>query len=961
MHFLAHLLVRRTAAWATVFVVFLLSMASLYYASRVDRDDDVLAFLPRQNPEVGIFYDVSKRFGSLDVALVGVESDDVLAPDFLQRLRAATKRLNETDGIGHAMSLANVEDFAADTQRGGITTDYLIGKIPETDAERAALRAKVMSRDHVVGNLISKDGKAVLIYCFAGYGTEQKVVAQKVRTAIEEAFPQEKKYWGGAPFISTYIYDVTQEDMRRLAPWAVLVIVLITVISFRDVIGAGLALLSTAIGIVMSLGLMGALGVSVNVVLGSLPVILFALGSAYPVHILSRYYAIAHGTDGRTALVRTLIEVGPPVVASGLTTVVSLLSFLLMDIKPLRTFGIFTALGIFITLVLAMTFVPAIIYLARLKGKPPQERGPKRFHVWLCTLPQRKRALVGAAVAVVAIASAFYVGKLDSRMDNAAFFMKNSPPDQAERFLHDSFGGSLFLQIQIEGDMTDPAVLREVRTLADRIATTPHVTSVNHIGNVIAQINEAMEGDRRIPDTAAKVKLLYQFLAGKKAVEQLVTDDKRHALMHVKLDTRTAADTEPLVEQIRKLTRDTMLPRIVVVEGPGNRTDELDSRKQTQVVDRLRAVGAQYGVTMPAASDIESRMRGKKGLDVTDAVQAAVIKFLGSDECSVELEGPEPKQKVAKALAGIGAKPAEAKLTEAISTALEKPASDELVLDLAGTVERPLDEIWRRATTAAIAKELVQATKTTVPEGPEGERFMIAVATALMDIDVQRVALPPKAGEEGQALSVSVTGLPVMHAGLSQSVEANQWKSLGFSLGMVLIIMTALFRSLFSGFLGIFPIVLTTSIIYGGMGAMGVRLDIGTSMLASLIIGAGVDYAVHLMASWRAPNGGDISDAAKTAARETGPAIWVNALMVAAGFFVLTLGDARPLQNVGGLTSAAMITAALVTMLVIPLLARKLSYYGGANRIPAVALPSEASDTDLDTGANRPLNERGSR
>jgi predicted RND superfamily exporter protein len=226
---------------------------------------------------------------------------------------------------------------------------------------------------------------------------------------------------------------------------------------------------------------------------------------------------------------------------------------------------------------------------------------------------------------------------------------------------------------------------------------------------------------------------------------------------------------------------------------------------------------------------------------------------------------------------------------------------------------------------------------------------------------VPSIALPPNAGEQGQTLSVAVTGLPVMHAGLSRSVEANQWKSLGFSLGMVFVIMVLLFRSVFSGMLGVLPIVLTTLIIYGGMGAMGVRLDIGTSMLASLIIGAGVDYAVHLLASWRAPEGADIAEAATRAARDTGPAIWVNALMVAAGFFVLTLGDARPLQNVGGLTAAAMIAAALATMLVISLLARKLSYYGGANRIPPVVLSSEASDTDLDTGANQPMNERGSR
>lgn len=260
----------------------------------------------------------------------------------------------------------------------------------------------------------------------------------------------------------------------------------------------------------------------------------------------------------------------------------------------------------------------------------------------------------------------------------------------------------------------------------------------------------------------------------------------------------------------------------------------------------------------------------------------------------------------------------------------------------------------------ARAKALAAPSSIAAPEGAKGERFYAAMAAGLMDLDVPRVALAPAAGEAGEALGVSVTGLPVMHAGLSRSVESNQWKSLVFALGLVLVILTGLFRSFFSGLLGILPIALTMTVIYGGMGLFGVRLDIGTSMLASLIIGAGVDYAVHLMVAWSSPSGSPLVDSAAAAGRQAGPAIWVNALMVAAGFFVLTLGDARPLQNVGGLTAAAMITAALATMIVIPLFARKTRYFGDGTRIPARPAPSEASGTVLDT-TSPSLNERGSR
>src|SRR5690606_6699317 len=99
-------------------------------------------------------------------------------------------------------------------------------------------------------------------------------------------------YWAGAPFISTYIYDVTQRDMRRLIPWAVALIILIIVASFRDVLGALLALGSTGIGILFTYGLMGARGINANIVLSAMPVILFAVGSAYAIHVMVRYYSL---------------------------------------------------------------------------------------------------------------------------------------------------------------------------------------------------------------------------------------------------------------------------------------------------------------------------------------------------------------------------------------------------------------------------------------------------------------------------------------------------------------------------------------------------------------------------------------------------------------------------------------------------------------------------------------------
>ena len=77
----------------------LASAAALYLARAVEHEDDVLAFLPQDNPEVKVFSYINKRFGGLDLALVGIQASeadgDVLAPDFLRRLQRMTKELKE--------------------------------------------------------------------------------------------------------------------------------------------------------------------------------------------------------------------------------------------------------------------------------------------------------------------------------------------------------------------------------------------------------------------------------------------------------------------------------------------------------------------------------------------------------------------------------------------------------------------------------------------------------------------------------------------------------------------------------------------------------------------------------------------------------------------------------------------------------------------------------------------------
>ncbi|MBI4702591.1 MAG: MMPL family transporter [Deltaproteobacteria bacterium] len=215
---------------------------------------------------------------------------------------------------------------------------------------------------------------------------------------------------------------------------------------------------------------------------------------------------------------------------------------------------------------------------------------------------------------------------------------------------------------------------------------------------------------------------------------------------------------------------------------------------------------------------------------------------------------------------------------------------------------------------------------------------------AALDAGRQAVLLPaaPGAAAGGatvRSVDAEVNGLPVLHRGLAQSVERNQLQSMILAVLLVVALLSVAFRSLGTGLLAASPTLFTLLAIHGAMGLLGINLDIGTSLLGSLILANGVDYAVHLISSWRARADESLGRAATQAALASGPAIWTSAAAMFIGFFVLALGDAKPLQNVTGLKAAAMLLGAVATFLVVPALARRRGYRLRGQAEPEAILP----------------------
>jgi predicted RND superfamily exporter protein len=115
---------------------------------------------------------------------------------------------------------------------------------------------------------------------------------------------------------------------------------------------------------------------------------------------------------------------------------------------------------------------------------------------------------------------------------------------------------------------------------------------------------------------------------------------------------------------------------------------------------------------------------------------------------------------------------------------------------------------------------------------------------------------------------------------------------------------------------------LTVLVVFALLSVFGVYLDAVTALIASIILGIGIDYSVHFLARYRAlrQDGLDVDAAVRETMTTSGRAIVFNSLAVALGFLVLLLSSFWPVMHIGWLVAVTMLVAAALTLLLPALL-----------------------------------------
>ena len=911
-------LVVRLRLW--IVLAFLALSAWLVPATaQVTHDDDVLAFLPPDHPDVQAFREVAARFGMLEVALVGLEApegQDLLSAKRVGQVRELAARLGEVPDVRMVLSFVDLP--SPKVTPGGLEVGALV---PPGLTDEDEIRTRVLGSRDAVGNLVSADGRAaaLLVYLVDVEGSERAARREAALAEIRartEAGWDGRRFYGGAPFAELSAAESSRADISDLSPAVIAVLAVASAVLLRSITAALINLTLAGLAVAWVMGAHAVFGEPLTIVSGTLPVMMVALGGAFGVHMLGGYQR-QHGTPRERASA-TWRELWRPVTLSGLTTSIAFFALVVMPQRPMQRFGVAAGLAMLLLLALALLLLPAVLSYLPARALPTRDERPVPIP------PAPPAWFLALAFAVLA----GFGTRLSATPDTNEMFAEDSEPRKASAFFDEHFGGSVYLQVAVEADLSEPAVLRAIRDLAEDVAELEGVADVRSLVEQVAILNHALGGRRGVPRTQARAARVLTYLADHPAMAQLMTPDRQAAIVHIKLAPLSGEQQVALTERVRVRVA-AMAPGGAIRLADTGATAVAAVREQ----DVRRRLERHLGRPLDGKQFAAVVAAPRPDDELLDQVRALRDRALDSEDSPVEgVPRAEIEQIAPDALLPARGPALEALLRRHLPTLVARdPEGVRFVAEHLGPWIDDAMASWRvarrcrtlgvephapRQEQAPAEVDDLAALFAEDDDPPELSEACLALSGVLSELEAP---LWPVAGEvdvpvrKEVPLRARVTGQPVIGQAFAQSVVENLLDSTLVSLAALGVVLMG------AGYLmALIPALWTLGITAGVIALLGHPINVGTSMVSCIALGAGVDFAIHLGVRARADHSGGAN-----AVRKIGGVILVSGLTLALAFLVLTASAMPPLQQFGAGLSVALLGAALGSVWWIPALLRR--------------------------------------
>ena len=516
--------------WLVLLISLLLVAGSASGLRQLEFVNNYRIFFSPENPELVAFDHFQNTYTKNDNALFVLvpREGDVFSADSL----AAVERLTEAAWtLPFAIRVDSITNFQHSRGVGNqlIVTDLVENLAELSVDELAELREIALGEPLLRGYLIADEASATGVNVTLQFPertlTEVPDAMEAVRALaqeIREAYPNiEVGVTGGLPMNAAFA-EATIIDGTTLYPIMLAILVVVTGLILRSIVGTIATLLVVIFSTLSAVGIAGYAGWPVTPVSGSAPIIILTLAIADSIHILISMFGLMRDGSDKIAALKESIRINfLAVTVTSITTMIGFLALNFTDTPPFHHLGNVTAVGIAAAWLYSLTFLPALVAILPVRVKLRDVAGHRGAMTMFAGFVVRRHKPILVGVGTVAVILIALVPTIELNDDWVAYFHERLEFRRDAEFAREHLTGLYLIEYSVPasggGGINEPEYLHNLDGFATWLRDQPEVLHVFSYTDIARRLNRNMHGDDpdwfRIPDDrrlAAQYLLLYE-------------------------------------------------------------------------------------------------------------------------------------------------------------------------------------------------------------------------------------------------------------------------------------------------------------------------------------------------------------------------------------------------------------------------------------------------------------------
>lgn len=760
--------------------------------------------------------------------------------------------------------------------------------------------------------------------------------------------PAEDVRLGGPPIDNVSIDEEGEKTLVRLAGLSMLFGLCLSWFSLRSIRLTAIVFANGVLSSMLAMSLVWYSGEKMDAVLMSMPLLVYVLAVSGAVHIVNYYREAIKDGHPETATDRGIRHAWKPALLCSVTTAVGLASLCTSDLEPVRKFGLYSATGVGSLLLTTFVYLPAALQLfdkrvtvtpvvavnAKGKGKNKSKtlveevaseeiaddawthRHDKtrleKIWSWCAIFLIRQHWKVSMICAAIIIGLSLGLSRVETSIDLLKLFEPNARIIQDYTWFEKNIGPLVPLEIvvrfpaEVQSEANTPA---ERYKLDDVVLASPDQLAAEKQlertkSTSMLNILERFE----LIDICQETLELKHGAGGKDIVGKSMSPVTFSSeLPPLKNDVATVS--------VRSATNDLLWKnREGFVKSGFLKVNAEDNSELWRISMRVRAfAGVDFGAFLHETQatiqpvllahecrvNVLKEVRNRPNAD-TAGLATAMIWYSSP---TGKVEGlPEQQQYFLKSLGKLLIRSGLKVEHGDLATKLEdsaKPSNSDV-----GIVLNALTDTQR----AKIAER----------------------SSAVLEIPMERQVGPPTGLETDDPnapdplvqkdIRAIYTGVvPIVYKSQRKLLEGLISSTIGSFLTITPLMMFVC-RSFWAGLVVMIPNTLPVLIVFGGMGWLGVKVDIGSMMAASIALGVAVDDTIHFLTWYRQSL--NVTRSRRRAIvmsyRHCASPTLQSALISGLGLSVFTLSSFTPTQRLGYLMLTILFAGMVAELFMLP-------------------------------------------